>query len=248
MIQNLSIYSKSLNREVNISIYLPASYNQVERYPVLYMHDGHNLFNEETSSFGHTWQVQDAFKYDIKDIIVVGIDAAQDERRLSELCPWENNMSKGHGDAYLTFVLEVKRHIDNMYLTLPDRSNTGLMGSSMGGYITTYAMTKYNDFFSKYGLLSNAYWIDDRIFAEVEKSEINDSMIYLDYGTKETGIGTINEYIETNRRMVEILLNKGIDLNHHEFKNALHNEMEWAVRLPLILRYLFGGKKNEINF
>ena len=169
-----SIQSEPLERELTINVYLPSGKGP---FPVLYMHDGHNLFDLSTSSFNQIWQVQDAFVYDITPMIVVGIDAPQDIRRMDELSPFANSYSKGKGDVYLAEVLRVKAFIDNTYPTKPERDYTGIMGSSMGGVISTAALAKYSDVFSKFGLISSAYWIDDRIFDYVEQSTIQPSKV-----------------------------------------------------------------------
>lgn len=235
-----SIQSEPLERELTINVYLPSGKGP---FPVLYMHDGHNLFDLSTSSFNQIWQVQDAFVYDITPMIVVGIDAPQDIRRMDELSPFANSYSKGKGDVYLAEVLRVKAFIDNTYPTKPERDYTGIMGSSMGGVISTAALAKHSDIFSKFGLISSAYWIDDRIFEYVEQSTIQPSKVYMDVGTKEKGIKDPDDYLQTNHRMAQILKDKGLQVDYHIYDGAEHNEREWAVRLPYILRYLFGGKQ-----
>ncbi len=127
MIQTITRPSKSLNRTVTLSIYCPPGDGP---FPVLYMHDGHNLFDKATSSYNQIWQVEEAFAYDIASVIVVGIDAPHDSRRLDELCPFVNDYSKGLGEEYLQFVLETKAMIDATYPTKPEREYTGMMGQA----------------------------------------------------------------------------------------------------------------------
>ena len=242
MANNISIHtihSELLHRDINVSVYLPQGKGP---FPVLYMHDGHNLFDLKTSSYQQIWQVQDAFNYDITSLIVVGIDAPQDTRRLDELSPFENSYSKGLGDLYLAEVLRIKQFIDELYPTKPEREWTGIMGSSMGGVISTAALAKHSDVFSKFGLISSAYWIDERIFEYVSESTIQPSKVYMDVGTKEKGIKDPDDYLLTNHKMAQILKDKGLQVDYHVYDGAEHNEREWAVRLPYILRYLFGGK------
>ena len=239
MIQIHKSLSVALNREVTISVLVPQGDGP---FPVLYMHDGHNLFDKATSSYNQIWQVEEAFAYDIASVIVVGIDAPHDSRRLDELCPFVNDYSKGLGEQYLQFVLETKAMIDATYPTKPERECTGIMGASMGGFISTVALALHSDVFSKFGFLSSSYWIDERIFWLLEKAPSSSSKVYMDVGTNEAGIGDSRQYLESNRRMKGILEAKGQVVNYHEFDEAEHNEREWAVRLPLILRYLFGGQ------
>jgi len=232
-------FSPALGRNVTISVRVPAGDGP---FPVLYMHDGHNLFDRSTSSYNQIWQVEDAFHYDIADVIVVGIDAPQDQRRLDELCPFENTYSKGLGDKYLQFVLDTKAMIDATYPTKSDRDNTGIMGASMGGFISTVALAKHSDVFSKFGFVSSAYWIDERIYSLIKESAWKPSKVYMDVGTHETGLADAAAYVNGSQRMKAVLEAQGQRVNYHEFHEAQHNEREWAVRFPLILRYLFGGQ------
>jgi len=231
--------SSALQRTVTITVYVPLGEGP---FPVCYMHDGHNLFDVKTSSYQKIWQVEEAFAYDIAKVIIVGIDAPQDSRRLDELCPFKNSYSKGKGMDYLAFVLEVKAMIDQTYPTLPYREHTAMMGSSMGGFISTVALAHYQDVFSKFGLFSSAYWIDERIFWLVDGIKPQQTKIYQDLGTHEVGLGDTTDYLESNRRMKKLLEAQGFVVNYHEYHEAVHDEREWAVRLPLVLRYLFGGR------
>lgn len=231
-------YVSGLNREVELFIYVPEDRNKT--YPVIYMHDGHNLFQTGTSTFGKTWKMEEALEQLPIDIMVVGINAPQDERRWSELCPFQNEQSEGLGDVYLEYVLSLKKRIDETYPTKPSREYTALAGSSLGGLITTYAMTKYNTVFSKYGLVSNAYWFDERIFELVMKSDIHDARVYLDVGTAEGPDRLTRQYIEDNRKMIQLLRFKDITLEYKIVEDAIHDEEAWSLRLPSILQFLFG--------
>ena len=239
MIYSHSWSSTTLQRTMMVQVRVPEGSGP---FPVCYMHDGHNLFDLSTSSYQKIWQVEEAFHYDIADIIVVGIDAPQDRRRLDELCPFVNEYSKGLGYLYLEELLKIKAFVDKTYPTKPGRENTGILGSSMGGFISTVALAHHQDVFSKFAFISSAYWIDERIFWQVDSLKNNQSTIYMDVGTAEQGLGDSTAYLESNRRMRELLTDQGFVVNYHEYHQAVHDEREWAVRLPLILRYLFGGR------
>lgn len=239
MIHLHTIQSSTLQRDVTVSVFVPEGSGP---FPVCYMHDGHNLFDVTTSSYQKIWQVPDAFVYDIADLIIVGIDAPQDRRRLDELCPFPNEYSQGKGYAYLDLVLEIKTLIDTTYPTKPERESTGIMGSSMGGFISTVALCRHQDVFSKFGLFSSAYWIDERIFWLVDEVTNQGSKVYLDVGTHEVGLADEPAYLQANERMNALLTARGFVVNYHVYHEAVHDEREWAVRLPLVLRYLFGGR------
>ena len=155
-----------LNRFRRIWLYLPPDYDQSSNeYPVLYMHDGQNLFDQFTS-FAGEWEIDETLNRLVdqgyKVPIVVGIDNGG-IYRIDELTPWNNpDYGGGQGDEYMAFIVEtLKPFIDENYRTLSDRENTGIMGSSLGGLISTYGALKYQNIFSKSGPFSPAYWINN---------------------------------------------------------------------------------------
>jgi predicted alpha/beta superfamily hydrolase len=144
----------TLDREKTLHIYLPTGYGKKnDHFPVLYMHDGHNLFDLKTSAFGSIWNVHLALdklqkKYE-KNVIVVGIDCPS-PLRFNEYSPWVNerikeyksylpqNRAGGEGDLYVDWIVRVlKPWIDQKYRTNPQE--TFMAGSSMGGLISLYA-------------------------------------------------------------------------------------------------------------
>jgi predicted alpha/beta superfamily hydrolase len=158
-----------LNRKRQIRLYLPPNYaSSGQRYPVLYMHDAQNLFDVATAYAGE-WKVDETMNALSKagklDLIVVGIDNGQD-KRMTELNPWSNaQFGAGEGKEYVEFIVKVvKPLIDRQYRSKPDRINTAIMGSSMGGLISHYAINQYPDVFSKAGIFSPSYWIAGAAF------------------------------------------------------------------------------------
>ena len=166
-----AFFIPQLNRKRRVWIYLPLSYNSsTKKYPVLYMHDGQNVFDDATS-FSGEWGVDEALdtlglKY--KECIVVGIDNGGD-KRLNEYCPYDfnlggiaaNNRSNvGEGGKYVDFLAKtLKPYIDKKYRTLKDSKNTFMAGSSMGGLISMYALLKYPKVFGGAGVFSPAFWV-----------------------------------------------------------------------------------------
>jgi len=185
-------YIKQLDRYRRLRIYLPPDYDSTnKKYPVLYMQDAQNLFDVYTSYTGE-WGVDDIldsmFETTGFSLIVVGIDNGE-SLRINEYLPWDNTkVGKGEGPEFVKFIVEdLKPMIDNKYRTLPDRENTAIMGSSMGGLISHYALFKYPEIFSKAGILSPAYWISiNHIFNFTQQSKTNlDLKIYMLVGRKE---------------------------------------------------------------
>ncbi len=232
-----------LGRTRTLRIFLPEGYRESDiRYPVIYMHDGQNLFDDHTS-FAGEWKIDETINGFIRDslwegAIVVGIDN-DGELRLTEYSPWFNSgrNAGGEGDRYVDFLVNtLKPWIDNRYRTLTDRDNTVIAGSSMGGLISLYAGMKYPETFSRLGLFSPAFWfakqplIDFIGAVRIEQ----DFRVYIDAGTLE---GTA--YVGDAKQFRMILENKGVKhLRLVIDEGARHNEAAWARRFPDALRWL----------
>jgi predicted alpha/beta superfamily hydrolase len=171
---NVHILSKAffmpqLNRYRRIWVYLPPDYHLTsKRYPVLYMHDGQNLFDDQTS-FAGEWKVDETLNKlysEGKTVpIVIGIDNGG-VKRTDELTPWVNpKYGGGEGAQYARFITEtLKPYVDSLYRTLPDRKNTGVMGSSLGGLISDYMAVKYQKVFGMAGVFSPSFWFSDSVW------------------------------------------------------------------------------------
>lgn len=164
-----SLYMPQLGRTRTIWLYLPPDYHTTnKKYPVLYMHDGQNLFDHATSFVGE-WEVDEtldslaALGYEIP--IVVGINNGQ-HQRIDELTPWPNDKyGGGDGEAYLKFLTEtLKPKIDSAYRTKPQARYTGIMGSSLGGLISFYGGLAYNNVFGIIGAFSPSFWFSDQVY------------------------------------------------------------------------------------
>jgi len=152
-----------LNRKRRIWIYLPPDYESSQKkYPVIYMHDGQNLFDNKTS-FSGEWGVDETlnqlFEQGDYGAIVVGIDNGGN-KRLDEYSPWKNPMyGGGDGDEYIDFIkYSLKPCIDQHFRTQTGPQSTCLWGSSMGGLISAYGVIKYPETFGKAGVFSPSYW------------------------------------------------------------------------------------------
>lgn len=236
--------SRYLKNERDLVIWLPPSYyKSKKRYPVLYMHDGQNLFNPSTSFSGNDWRVDETtqFLLDkklIEEFIVVGINNTSS--RLEEY-----NLFTDSGKYYSLFIKnEVKTFIDTHYRTKPDSRNTGIMGSSMGGLISFQIAWILPNIFGKAACLSNSFWVNDKmIFDFVQEAEVKrkNQKIYIDCGTAE------KQLIRDNKRMCALLrrmeVDKGNSVHCHFEKDAKHNEVDWAKRLYKPLLFLFGKKR-----
>ncbi len=188
-----AFFMPQLNRYRRIWIYLPASYDKVKTksYPVLYMHDGQNLFNEQTAPFGE-WGVDeclDTLETKInREWIVVGIDNGGD-KRMNEYNPYDNErFGKGEGAAYMEFLVKtLKPFIDKNYRTLKGPKQTGIAGSSMGGLISMYAVMKYPEVFGIAGIFSPAFWVAPDMYKDLADKiwQVNFPRFYFYAGEKE---------------------------------------------------------------
>ncbi|WP_430411271.1 alpha/beta hydrolase [Kordia sp.] len=198
-----------LNTTRKIQVYLPPNYAQsTTSYPVVYIHDGQNVFDKATSYSGE-WEVDETLNrlHQINglDIIVVAIDNS--EKRMQEYTPWKHEKhGKPKGKQYIDFIAyTLKPAIDAKYRTKPEAKNTGIMGSSMGGLISHYAAFKYPNVFGKAGIFSPSFWFSDEIipFTKEHLAEAKNSKLYYVMGEKEGGnmvkdLGNVVDAMQTN--------------------------------------------------
>ena len=264
--KNVSVLSEDfqipqLNRTRRVWVYLPPDYHSSkESYPVLYMHDGENLFDKKTSSYSNEWEVDETlnklFKEKQLKLIVVGIDNGKD-KRLDEYSPWVNKKyGGGEGDAYLDFLVNtLKPHIDSNFNTLKDKDNTAIIGSSMGGLISHYAALKYPEIFGKVGVYSPAFWFAPQIINfSKQKASPHDTKIYFLAGGKEGENVRFNEISQTVKEMnhmVSILTQNGFpseNLKSKVIPDGKHNETLWRESFEETIMWLFSEKLKEREF
>ncbi|MEO6445971.1 MAG: alpha/beta hydrolase-fold protein [Gemmatimonadaceae bacterium] len=239
------MYSPELGNRRDILVYLPASYGKTDRaYPVLYMHDGQNLF-DPTTSFAGEWGVDQAMARAPRKgrrAIVVGIPNMGVDR-MREYSPFVDPVNGGgRGDAYLEFLLKtVKPMIDANYRTLPDVEHTGIAGSSLGGLISLYAFFREPQAFGFAAVMSPALWFAERaIFRAVERAPYVGGRLYLDVGMREGEVTLSNA-----RAMRDLLLSKGYELGKSlswvQDAKGMHNEAAWGRRIRKALPFLLSG-------
>lgn len=240
------VHSPQLGNQRDLLVYLPPSYEAEpeRRYPVLYMHDGQNVFDPATSFAGH-WQVGNALAHHAKrgaEAIVVAIPNMGAER-LAEYTPHPDLIrGGGDGDRYVSWLVEtVKPMIDRKLRTMREPAHTIIAGSSLGGLISLYAHFRSPWTFGVAGVLSPALWFaDGRIFDYVREQRPSTGRVHLDIGTHEGP-----DALEDTRLMKELLTDKGLvpgaTLSYYEDVGARHNERAWARRFRKVLPFLLGG-------
>jgi predicted alpha/beta superfamily hydrolase len=240
-----------LGRERTIRLYLPPSYESApeRRYPVIYMHDAQNLFDEATSSFGSEWGVDETMDEFARsrgfEAIVVGIDHGGDER-IHELSPWTNpKYGPAQGEQYMAFVVgTVKPFIDAHYRTLSDRQDTAVVGSSLGGLVSHYALLRYPQVFGKAAILSPSYWFSNEVYTQTAAHPWRaDTRVWFYIGGREG-----DESVPDVRRMLPLLAMPGRpapEISLHIDPDAKHDERAWRAEFPRAVAWLFGVRPLE---
>ena len=243
-----AFHSRYLEHDRTIIVYLPPDYDErsADRYPVLYLHDGQNVFDRATS-IGEEWHVDEKAQAmiiaeEIAPIIVVGIYNTG-VHRIDEYAPTARPDKGGGGQADdygRMLVEELKPFIDRTYKTLPSAASTAIGGSSLGGLLTMHLGLRYPTAFSKLAVMSPSVWWDDRvILREVEAlAQKLPLRIWLDAGTAEG-----EQVIADAKALRDALVAKGWtigdDLAYLEAPGGEHNEQSWGARIDAVLRYLF---------
>ncbi len=255
-ILDTAFFIPQLNTTRRIWIYLPTGYkNGRKQYPVLYMHDGQNLFDELATAFGEEWGVDECLDSLIAigkpACIVVGIDNSA-STRMNEYNPYEfiwkdsaqSKIFLPQGNEYLSFLTQtLKPFIDKNYRTLPSKENTIIAGSSMGGLISYYAALKYADVFGKAGIFSPAFWTA-RGIRELTDSVTKklSSKFFFYIGEKEgkdyiTDMNEIAEKLGTNSNAMIYSVKDGI---------GKHNEAAWRKWFAEFYNWIMADGYNNV--
>jgi len=273
MVKHYESFSSQYVDARHVDVWLPAGYDSTgnQRYSVLYMHDGQNLFDTATSYGGNEWMVDEMVSLlmgegRIDSCIVVGIwntpkrffeyapqapfNLLPDSAKVLARAEFQGD-STPLSDAYLRFVVEeLKPFIDASFKTKPDRGHTFVMGSSMGGLISLYALAEYPGVFGGAGCLSTHWPFSLRNnspaftktviqYLEPRLEGMRNSKIYFDYGT-----ATLDAWYEPHQKMIDSLFQAhgftGDQYMSRKFEGAEHNEAAWAQRLDIPLTFLLG--------
>lgn len=267
-----------------VDIWLPTNYTRIKKYQVLYMHDGQMLFDAKTTWNKQEWGVDEKMdslvqKKAIKEVIVVAIWNIPNQRHLNyfpqkafdllsdsekktvldEAKKSNLDLTQISSDKYLKFIVsEVKPFIDSHFSVYTDKENTAIMGSSMGGLISMYALCEYPTVFGKAACLST-HWIGlknmennpipNAFFAYLQQKLPNPKThkIYFDFGTATLDAA----YVQYENEVNTILKSKGFDASNSKnlkFENADHTENSWNKRLAIPLQFLFINYEKNISF
>jgi predicted alpha/beta superfamily hydrolase len=230
-------------------VYLPPSYEAApeRRYPVLYLHDGQNVWSDPNCCFGHGgWFLEETSERlwasgEVEEYILVGVANTPD--RMKEY--GTSDLLAARNDPYVRYLVEVvKPFVDSRYRTLPGPDQAALMGSSMGGLVSFVIALTHPEVFGKAACLSPSFWFEDgkgkTAFDFLEARGRRPVRLYLDSGT----VGQGQDGAPKTRRMAAALRRAGWAsdhaLLHHVDEGAEHNERAWRARAEIPLRFLFG--------
>lgn len=268
------VYSPQLSDSITVDVWIPEGYDTEgdARLPVLYMHDGQNLYDRSTTWNHQAWEMDSVASRlidegAIQPVLIVGIHS-DPATRVSQLMPQQAVADAGLdrlmaevklkgqpvlGDRYVEFVTStLKPMIDSTYRTLPDREHTAVMGSSMGGLMSLYLICRAPDLFGGAGCLSTHWYgtldagnvFGDALMNFMEKNLPDPAThrLYFDHGTE-----TIDAYYGPwEEKALDIARQKGYrdgcNLDSYVDEGAAHTEDAWAGRVEKPLRFLFGGK------
>lgn len=226
-VSTFTIEAPQLKTTKKIWIYLPEDYSATaKKYSVIYMHDAQNLFDSKTAYSGE-WNVDEKLDSLKAPVIVVGIEHGND-KRIDELTPFKNEKyGGGNADNYLDFIVKtLKPYIDKNYRTKPKAKNTIIMGSSLGGLVSYYAILKYPETFGKAGVFSPSFWFSNDIYTLTEKAPKIKTKIYFLCGDKES-----DDMVKDMTKMERLLDTKRCYCLHLTkskiVKGGEHNEKLW---------------------
>lgn len=221
------------------------------RLPVLYMFDGHNVFFDSHATYGKSWGMLEYLERTGTPIIVAAVECNHDpdNGRLHEYSPYPCEAPglgklRGKGKATMDWLTEeFKPYIDSRFPTLPGREHTFIAGSSMGGLMSLYAVTKYNKFFSRAAALSPSVWFGaERLDKLLRTARLApNTVIYMDYGSREMSFRP--NMAQRFQAVADILLERGIHLTLRIVPGGNHNEASWERQIPFFINTLLYGRE-----
>ena len=247
--------SRTLRNQRDLIVYLPPGYDEQpwRSFPILYMHDGQNLFDRATAFGGVDWNVQGAADHlihsgAVQPLIIVGIYNTG-KSRIAEYTPVKApKLGGGRADRYAKFLVqEVMPFINKTYRVLPQPSSTGIGGSSLGGLVSLYLGLKMPHLFGNIAALSPSVWWAQRMiqrFAAEARLESR-PRIWLDIGTREGP-----RIVQDVEQFRDVLLQKGWrvgeDLHYDRIEGAEHNEAAWSRRIGPCLQFLYPSAETKV--
>lgn len=259
MLETFHTYISSFKQERLIRVYLPKSYSTEKKsYPVFYMHDGQNVFQDLEAIDGKSLELENYLDAHELNLIVVAVDQ-NPGARIDEYCPWisgeysksildKESAKGGKGMHYVDFIVsELKPLIDSKYRTVRDQN--AMAGISLGGLISVYAMCRYPHIFKHIAVLSSAFYRNqEEIMKLIEQTDLSlVESVYMDCGSKEAGADTkVSEtFLASNQLVYELLKEKIPNTQFEIIDDAEHNYSYFKERVPSIFGFLTSNDFRE---
>jgi predicted alpha/beta superfamily hydrolase len=252
--RHASFHSEYLEHDRDVLVWLPPGYSTSgHRYPVLYMHDGQNLFEPDTAfQKGEHWRLGETAGEliaagAIEPLVMVGIYNTGDHRKEEYTPTRDARLGGGRADDYGRMLIgELKPMIDRTYRTRPEPAATGIGGSSLGGLVSLYLAFTHPRVFTRVAALSPSVWWNHRaILKTIRQARSKPPLkLWVDMGTAEGRRG-LDDARLLKAALVGLGFRAGVDLHYAEYEGATHSEESWAERVGPMLRWLFPGPQES---
>ena len=250
MIERFRMHFAPGTDERVISVCLPRGYTESDAaYPVMYMFDGQNAFEENVSDYGDSWGLHEFADHWEKDMIIVGVESSKEcDRHLAEYCPyhlaprmWEG--LRGRGRATMEWIVgTLKPEIDSRYRTMMDRLCTGVMGAGLGGLMSLFAVTAFNEVFSKAACLSVPVGICyPQLLRQVRDGLLDpDTRVYMSLGEAEARDRKMLTHLAAcNLTLANALMTKHVRVYPCLLEGGRHCEADWKSQTSEFMRFLW---------
>lgn len=249
MVTKFEVWFPPAGENRRIHMYLPDDYDQSEeRYPVVYMFDGHNLYFDQDATYGKALGMKEFLDHWGKKILVVGVECSADDwQRVREYCPY-HIQSRIYGDLNGTgaqtmdwIVGDLKPYIDQNFRTYPFREATAMAGYSMGGMMSLFAVLRYNSYFSKAAVISPALLpAMDAFQAEIAGGALDaDTRIFFSWGTDEDSPEEVWNLSQSILYLEKEVQKKGARTYIYCQQGGRHNEGSWERQVPVWMNFLW---------
>jgi predicted alpha/beta superfamily hydrolase len=207
------------------------------------MFDGHNVFFDADATYGKSWGMKKYMDRTRTDIIIAAVECNHDpdNGRLKEYSPYDFHDRRfgdieGLGDITMQWLVHsFKPMIDDRFRTMPERENTAIAGSSMGGLMSLYAVLQYNEYFSRAAALSPSIWVDSRALHQLIRTASldPDTLVYLDYGSRE--LGNHSRMVKEFGQISAELMARRIGVESRIIPGGEHCEASWERQIPYFM-------------
>lgn len=241
----ITIPSLTKKKERKAYVYLPVDYDGDGEYPVMYMFDGHNLFDDNEATYGKSWGLADYLDYTRTQIIIAAVECNREGNgRLEEYTPisFEDEdfgKVRSKGKKYMDWLVKkFKPFIDDNFATNPDREHTAIAGSSMGGLMTLFALAKYGKYFSRGAALSPSLWVaGGEIPPFIKDGKLGkDTVLYTDYGSEEFKNHPAQRKVFADT--CAYLIERGVNVTARVVPGGTHCEASWEQQIPIFMNVL----------